>query len=201
MPINPINPISLTKRYKCKACKEPYIKERVSQQVCGATCAIKLIELSRLKKARQAVARDKRETKAKLDAMAGKPELKKLLKTALHDYVRQRDYGKPCISCGGQIAWGSGTTGGVCDAGHYMSVGAHANLQFEPSNIHAQCKHCNSVKGKGGNYAEYRKGLIARCGLAHVEALECDNEPRKYSKDKLRELTVFYRAELKKLRL
>jgi hypothetical protein len=195
-----VQAISLNKRYKCKVCKEPYIKEHVSQQVCGAKCAIKLIELSNSKKARQAATNDKRETKAKLDAMAGKPKLKKLLKTALHDYIRQRDYGKPCISCSGQMAWGSGATGGVCDAGHYMSVGAHANLQFEPSNIHAQCKHCNSAKGKGGNYAEYRKGLIARCGLAHVEALECDNEPRKYTHEKLRQMTADYRAKLKSLR-
>lgn len=48
---------------------------------------------------------------------------------------------------------------------------------------------------------DYRIGLIARIGLAAVEALEADQSVKKYTIDELKALTAHYRAltrELKK---
>jgi hypothetical protein len=140
---------------------------------------------------------ERKKDRAKLDGMKTKPMLKKQLKTALHGYIRARDYGLPCISCGREIAWGAGKTGGACDAGHYRSVGSAAHLQFVEENINAQCKHCNSTRGLSGNPVGYRLGLIKRIGLARVEALESDNTPRHYTHDELRALTTHYKATLK----
>ena len=47
---------------------------------------------------------------------------------------------------------------------------------------------------------DYRLGLIARIGQAAVEALESDQEPRKYTVDELIQLKAFYKAKLKEMR-
>jgi hypothetical protein len=145
---------------------------------------------------------DKRETKAKLKVLTEtKPRLTKAAQKAFNDYIRARDYGKPCICCDKPIPWDSLTnTGGACDAGHYMSRGAHVQHSFNEDNVHAQRKYCNSPKGLGGNYANYRIGLIKRIGIERVEALECDHELNHYSKDNLREIEAIYKAKLKQLR-
>ena len=193
--------ISKTKRYKCKQCKQPFIKERLAQVCCSVECAYEFAKAKREKETRESVKKDRAETKAKLAKFDRKSDLVSELQKVFNAYIRQRDYGKPCISCGKPIAWGTASTGGVCDAGHYMSVGAHPALRFEEGGCHAQCKQCNGVKGKGGNYANYRLGLIERMGLAHVEALEArSGEIRKYTHDELRELKKVYAQKLKELK-
>ena len=82
--------------------------------------------------------------------------------------------------------------GGAFDAGHYRSVGSAKHLEFDPRNVHGQCKRCNQYLG--GDPVRYRIGLIARIGLAEVEALECDEMPRKLTRDQVREIRDHYRA-------
>lgn len=192
-----MNQISKTKRYKCKQCREVYTKERVSQVVCSTDCAVLLSQSQGVKIAKKAAIVDKRETKEKLDKLAKKSDLTKPAQQAFNAYIRARDYGKRCISCNSAIAWGTSTTGGVCDAGHYISVGSRPNLRFNEDNVHAQCKKCNSYGA--GNAANYRIGLIKRMGAGRVESLENDDKPRKYTHEELRELTKKYRQKLKEL--
>lgn len=192
-----MNAISPTKQYKCKVCKSPYTKRNSWQSLCGSvTCAVKVADNSKAKRERLYRA----ETKKKLADMAKKPELVAKAQEAFNAYIRARDYGKPCICCDKPIPWGTTkTTGGVCDAGHYMSRGAHTQHKFNEDNVHAQRKHCNSPKGLGGNYANYRIGLIKRIGLERVEALECDHTLPHYSKDDLREIATKYKAMTKEI--
>lgn len=189
--------ISLTKTYKCKVCKSPYAKRNTWQSLCGSeSCAIKVANNSKAKRERL----DRAETKQKLADMAKKPELAAKAQKAFNDYIRARDYGLPCICCDKPIPWGTTkTAGGVCDAGHYMSRGAHTQHKFNEDNCHAQLKYCNSPRGLGGNYANYRIGLIKRIGLERVEALECDHKLHHYTKDELREIKATYKQKLKSL--
>lgn len=46
---------------------------------------------------------------------------------------------------------------------------------------------------------DYRIGLIARIGLAAVEAIEADQTLRKYTADELRAIRDDYRARLKEI--
>jgi hypothetical protein len=46
---------------------------------------------------------------------------------------------------------------------------------------------------------DYRIGLIARIGLARVEALETNNQVGKWTADELRAIKAEYRAKLKEL--
>lgn len=192
-----LNKISLTKTYQCKICKQPFKKERLGQAVCGLVCAMQTATIKAAVKRVKAEQQDKRETKAKLAKLEGKPELTKKAQTAFNAYIRARDFGKPCISSGKPIAWGTTTTGGVCDAGHYLSTGARVNLRFNEDNCHAQSKHDN--RQLAGNAINYRIGLIKRIGLERVEALECDHKLNHYTKDDLRAIEALYKAKLKAL--
>jgi hypothetical protein len=58
-------------------------------------------------------------------------------------------------------------------------------LALVENNLAKQCMPCNVHLS--GNQLNFRRGLIARIGLAAVEALEADNEPRKSKLRKLKE--------------
>jgi glutaredoxin-related protein len=188
--------ISLTKTYKCKVCKEPFTKERLTQKICGQTACI-VEQVYKNKAKREKV--ERKETKAKLKVLTEtKPKLTKAAQTAFNAYIRYRDIGKPCISCNSPIKWDGEATGGACDAGHWLSVGARVNLRFNEDNCHAQCKHCNNQLS--GNAANYRIGLVKRIGLERVEALECDHKLNHYTKDDLRAIEATYKAKLQHLK-
>lgn len=77
-----------------------------------------------------------------------------------HAYIRNRDEGKPCISCG------SYTT---LQAGHFYSAGNYPALRFDPLNVHGQCKKCNYFLS--GNLTEYEKNLKNRIQESELEEL------------------------------
>ena len=68
-------------------------------------------------------------------------------------------------------------------------------MRFVESNCHRQLKRCNRYGA--GRAVDYRIGLIARIGLAAVEAIESDQTLRKYTSDDLRAIRDEYRARLK----
>ncbi len=78
-----------------------------------------------------------------------------------HLYIRERDKGRPCISCG---------TGKPEQAGHYWSGGNYPALKFDEKNINGQCFVCNCVRGS--NHNAYTIGMIAKYGQAQVQILE-----------------------------
>lgn len=183
----------MTKLAKCKACGNEYQRLRPLQQVCGPACAMKHARSQTAKKAEREAKEASKERKAKLDAMRTKPQLTKLAQQAFNAYIRARDAGKPCISCGKPASNEPNTW----DAGHFRSVGSAVNMRFVESNVHKQCKRCN--KRLAGNHAEYRKRLIERVGLEEVERIEADNTLRKYTHEGLVELARHYRAEARRL--
>ena len=66
---------------------------------------------------------------------------KKKLQTLLKDfekifnrYIRLRDRGKPCISCGEY---------NELQAGHFYAVSGYKALRFDEDNVHGECARCN----------------------------------------------------------
>lgn len=70
----------------------------------------------------------------------------------VHLYIRKRDAGKPCISCGDFF--------GAKDPGHYYKAETYSQLRFNTDNIHMQCQRCNGYED--GNLKNYRQGLASR---------------------------------------
>jgi hypothetical protein len=117
----------------------------------------------------------------------------KKAQTAFNGFIRARDSGKPCISCGRPLSDQPNTY----DAGHYRSVGSAPHMRFVEDNAHGQCKKCNMYMS--GNHTEYRKGLIERIGVRSVELIEADNTLRKYTREALIELAKHYREQKRKI--
>jgi hypothetical protein len=178
---------------KCKNCGEMFDPQRAMQKACSVPCAIELANKAKEKNARAKEAKERKATKEKLDALRTKPQLVKLAQTAFNGFIRARDAGKPCISCGTPL----GSEPNTYDAGHYRSVGSAPHMRFVEDNCHGQCKHCNNYLA--GNHVEYRKRLLERIGQRNVELIENDNTTRKYTKEGLEEIARHYRAEARRL--
>jgi hypothetical protein len=176
-------------------CGEKFTPARDMQSACGWECGKRMGELANAKKAAKAAAEDKRETRAKLEAMKKYGELVAEVQTAFNLFIRRRDKDKPCICCGQPL--GDPKFGGAFDAGHYLSRGSAPNLRFDETNVNAQRKGCN--RPGGTTRAQFRAGMVGRHGLAAVEALEADQAPRKHTKDELRAMRAEYRAKAKQL--
>lgn len=114
----------------------------------------------------------------------------KRAQSAFNAWVRARDAGQPCISCG-RVHQGQN------HAGHYRPAGSNPELRFEPDNCHLQCAPCNSHLS--GNLTSYRPALIAKIGLERVEWLEGPHEPKRYRKEDYQAIEAEYKAKLKEL--
>ena len=102
-----------------------------------------------------------------------------------------RDYGKPCISCGGNL-------GSKYDAGHFYSVGSSPNLRFNEYNVHAQCVHCN--QHLHGNLILYSEQLPLRIGVDMFETLKSiRNIPLKLTTAEIKEQISYYKLKIKDL--
>lgn len=115
------------------------------------------------------------------------------LQVVFNTYIRLRDEGKPCISCGCSLA------NRKVDASHFYSVGAYPNLRVNEDNAHSSCIPCN--QHKSGNIIEYMRRLPLRIGQERFEALnKARNVPRKYSIPELKELIEYYKTKIKDLK-
>lgn len=76
-------------------------------------------------------------------------------------YIRVRDEGKPCISCGADK---------FDHAGHYYAGNVAPSIRLDEDNVHGQCAGCNLFKH--GNLIGYRKGLVDRYGEDFVRVLD-----------------------------
>jgi hypothetical protein len=177
----------------CKVCSEFFGPSRPMQKVCSPSCAIKHARALAEKKQAKERAQERKAIKAKLQAMQTKPQLVKKAQAAFNAFIRARDAGKPCISCGRPL----GTEPNTYDCGHYRSVGSAPHMRFVEDNAHGQCKHCNNHLA--GNHVEYRKGLIERVGARAVELIEADSTLRKYTHEGLIEIARYYREQARKL--
>ena len=173
---------------KCKCCGASFVPFGI-QSWCGPECGYKLSQVALAKKKAKEQRQERAATKAKLKTRA---DWLREAQAAINSWVRLvRDADKPCISCARQHE-------GKYDCGHYLSRGAHPNLAFVENNLAKQCVPCNQYLS--GNQIRFRQGLIARIGLEAVEALESDNEPRKYSISYLQAIKADYSQRLRELK-
>ena len=184
---------------RCRHCKERFVPARPGQ-VVHEDCAPEWAERNRekrLAKEEKVRLRDERaRDRQRKEAVKTLPQLKADAQREFNNFIRERDRlaGHPCISSGKPLDW----TGNGVDAGHYRSVGAAPHLRYDPANCHAQTKQDNRYGS--GRAVEYRIGLIARIGLAEVERLEADNEPRKFTRDELIAIKETYRRKARELK-
>ncbi|WP_261666914.1 recombination protein NinG [Erwinia mallotivora] len=185
---------------KCAHCGNSFTPERYLQKVCGPVCAYQYQREARLRKAEL-----ERKDKLKIRKKALKPRSHFISKaqTAFNAFIRERDEGKPCPSCGNYHP--PMIFGGQWDCGHYMSVGARPELRFEEKNAYRQCKKCNGGSGRftAKNktvHERYRETLLNWFGLELVEWLEGPHAARHYTTGELEEIAATYRRKTRELK-
>lgn len=187
------------KKHKCavKTCRAEFVRPQPFVVWCSPECGTE-VALAKVAKQRAATAKaERKDRQEKLARFKRKADHVADCQKAFNAWVRFRDRFEPCIDCG-KYANGDALTGGAYDAGHYLARGSHPHLRFDERNVFKQLKGCN--RPGGTTAASFRAGVVARIGLAAVEALEADQEPKHYTVDDLIALTAHYRKLLKELK-
>jgi len=167
----------------------------MGQKACSILCAISVAKTAAEAKQKKDKAEEAKKDREAREKLKGRSYWLKAAQAEFNRYIRLRDFGKECISCN-TILGASEKHGGQYDAGHFRSVGSAPHMRFVELNVHGQCKKCN--RWGAGMHSDYRAKLIKRIGLAGVEKIEADQEPRKYTIDQLKELRQEYRLKAKK---
>ena len=103
---------------RCKVCLGAFIPTYFNQKACSRECRLNMEKKPKIKKPK-------------------KKKLQTLLKDfekVFNAYIRKRDAGKPCISCGQY---------NELQAGHYFAVSGYKALRFYEDNAHGEGACCN----------------------------------------------------------
>lgn len=170
---------------KCKACGEEYTPWNSLQKACSPACALVFVKQEERKQKEKQARREKKEFYENDRSW----QLKKCQQD-FNKYIRLRDKGQPCISCGK-------STGCKMNAGHFKTVGAHPHLRFEPDNCHLQCEKCNNYLS--GNAGEYEKRLIEKIGQDRVDWLNGPHDPKNWTIEQIKEIRHHYKCLIREL--
>ncbi|HDL7488863.1 TPA: recombination protein NinG [Yersinia enterocolitica] len=192
----------LPKHRNCKVCKTRFKPATQYEWWCNEEHREEYIHQLALK-ARQntiqkAEQRRREETQAerrsiKIRKLAVKPlsYFAKQAQQAFNEYIRTRDAGDACVSCGR-------FHGGQYHAGHYLTVGANPELRFNEDNCHRQCAPCNSHLS--GNIEKYTPNLIAKIGQVRFDILMGPHEMTNYRRDDYIRIRDEYREKTRALK-
>ncbi|SAE98122.1 recombination protein NinG [Enterobacter asburiae] len=198
-------------RRKCKVCGEYFVPKFHDIRIrwcCPEHGTILAMEerekekvkatAKRIKEQKEAEKAGRKRRKAKRESLKSKSQWDKEAQSAFNRYIRIRDEGKECVSCGNPLIGKSNyLTGSAIDASHYRSRGAASHLKFNVFNVHSACTRCN--RQLSGNAVEYRIRLIDRIGLERVERLESNNEPRRFDIPYLKRIKSIFTRKARSL--
>lgn len=117
------------------------------------------------------------------------------IRNLVHKYIRLRDKGKPCISCG--IPYKSDF-----QAGHFFKSELYSTLRFEEDNINGQCVRCNI--NEEGNLNKYAENLPSRIGIDRYNDLKLKAERdkqvnHKWDREELEQIREYYKKKMNEL--
>ena len=177
---------------KCPICKQPATQKFGLKLFCGYEHAAEWAKSSLDKRKAREKTQARKVDKEKLKLLKTRSEWLKELQVIFNRFIRLRDAGLPCISCGHPDD-GSRQR----HASHYKSVGGNPALRFDSNNCFASCSICNNYLS--GNLVPYRVALIAKVGQAEVDRLEGKQEPIKLTIPEIQTLIADYKAKVKAL--
>jgi hypothetical protein len=182
--------VKLNKR-KCKSCGLQFQKARPLQNTCSIPCAIDHANKLKVANKRTEDRLERVKTKNALDSIKTLSERLKDAQRFFNQWIRESKKGMNCISCDKPMLK-------KINAGHFLSIGAHPELRFEPDNCWPQCEYCNTFLSS--NAVNYRKNLVKLIGIERVEWLESKHEPKRYRADDAIAIKVKYKQLTKELK-
>lgn len=172
-------------------CTTKFVPAKLGQKVCGWACGLAIAPANQHRARKALEQRARKEIRVQKEKLKPRAAFMREAQTAFNAWIRERDIGQPCVSCGRHH-------NGQWHAGHYRTVGGNPELRFEPLNVWRQCAPCNNHKS--GDIVNYRIELVKRIGAEKVDWLEGPHEPKKYTIDDLKALTAHYRAMARELK-
>lgn len=168
---------------RCKHCKDKFEPIRFNHKFClNDECIKAFVEEVKVQSWKVTKTRMKNDLKTTQDWL-------KEAQTIFNKFIRLRDNGLPCISCGQKI-------NGVKHASHYLSSGGHSAVRFHEDNVWVSCYKCNVMLS--GNQIQYRRSLIKKIGVERVEWLEENgSKVKKWTIEELKELIKYYKQKIK----
>ncbi len=192
-----------TKTRKCTGCKKRFDQSIVTwrEAPCGyfhdSDCQI---DYARKQGQKLRTKKDKQKRadfrKKQVDVKGLRHWIKETQKV-VNAYVRQRDKGKPCISCGiyEHQCKTKSLRGSVWDAGHYKTTKARPEIRFDMRNINGQCKSCNQFHS--GRIKDQEVGIVERYGQERLDWLLSYHKPKHYTIEYLERLRRVLRKRMR----
>lgn len=174
---------------KCAWCSGKFTPRQMGQKACSPKCALAHTRAQAAREAHRAKPTKQHRT------LSGECAL---TQRYVNQYVRIRDAGRPCISCGAP---------NPTEAGHRFPIGSKyrtSRFRWDVRQIHLQCHQCNAHMS--GNTAGYDAGLVARYGQAYLDAIlaaksyvDTGQEPR-LTKEECRQIAAGFRAKIREIK-
>ena len=121
-------------------------------------------------------------------------QLIKQLQPIFNEFIRLRDNGKPCISCGEYKK---------LQAGHYFAVSGYSGLRFDEDNVHGECAGCNCFSESHlilyGDNLKQKIGEVDYNDLK-LRAEEYKRNGVKWNRAELEELILLYKQKITELK-
>ena len=122
------------------------------------------------------------------------PKLKSKCQELCNEYIRLRDKGQPCISCGQ-------TT--TLQAGHFFAVKGYDSLRFNEDNVHGECASCNCFNES--HLIGYYDNLLIKIGVERMGKLKMLAEDYKqngykWSRTEILEKTECFKEKIAKIK-
>ena len=158
----------------CRHCKAAYQPMSSTAKACSVPCALALAGETRAKAEKVAALADRKDTRAKLEAIKSRSQWAREAQAVANRYARVRDRDDGCISCSKPSTWP-----GQWHGSHFRSVGAASAVRFNLWNIHKACSVCNNYLS--GNVGAYAPRLVEKIGQSRVDWLLAQNQVTKHS--------------------
>ena len=169
---------------RCKNCKSKFEPIKFNQKFCLEPDCVKVwVETEKQKQWKKTKAEKKAELMTVQDYV-------KIAQQVFNKYIRLRDEGHKCISCG--------KVPKKINAGHYFNANNHWSVRFDERNVHVQCEYCNTYLS--GNLILYTPALIAKIGSDNYDEL-CNEarKTRKFTIEELKEIISTYKEKIKNI--
>ena len=179
---------------RCKNCKEVFKPRFFLQKYCleKDECIKAFTDEAKTVKERKEAKEWSDEKKERKEALMSHSEWLKLLQVTFNTFIRLRDSGRECVSCGCKVDKGH--------ASHFFATASHPNLRFDEDNVHLSCIEDNLHLH--GNLIEYSLRLPKRIGQERYDAL-LDRSKKtvlKLSVPEIKEKINYYKQKIKELK-
>ena len=173
------------KTRKCKYCSNEFTPYTSLQKNCFHDVCVKAMI-----KEHEVKQWNKKKAKLKKDLMTASDWLK-IAQTTFNKFIRLRDTGLNCISCGEKPK--------KENAGHFWSAGGHANVRFNEENVHLQCERCNQYLS--GNLLMYNNNLLYKIGSDRfIKLHEQAHITKRWTIEELHKINETYKQKIKELK-